>query len=180
MWKHNKSFCKIVTTKLVFQYTFIMYDCITKCRSHSTAAETQPSSSLLCFVLNVMLEGKFDDVHDVQQEHAVFQSRRLLWICISWAKCGDRGVGEHLPAGSCNNLHCVNRDILELNKNPCTNTSGGRPSAGHQNVKNECYFSLWTACGSLLQTPFSVSVVFQHDTVCLLVVFCNKKKCSPV
>lgn len=123
------------------QYTFIMYDCITKYRSHRTVAETQPSSSLLCFDLNVMLVGKFDDVHDVQQEHAVFQSRRLLWICISWAKCGDGGVGEHLPAGSCNNLHCVNRDTLELNKNPCTNTSGGRPSAGHQNVKNECYFS---------------------------------------
>lgn len=110
MWKHKKSLCKTVTTKLVFQYTFIMYDCITKYRYHRTAAETQPSSSLLCFDLNVMLVGKFDDVHDVQQEHAVFQSGRLLWICISWAKCGDGGVGEHLPAGSCNNLHCVNRE----------------------------------------------------------------------
>lgn len=157
-----------------------MDDCITKYRSHRIAAETQPSSSLLCFDLNVMLVGKFDDVHDVQQEHAVFQSRRLLWICISWAKCGDGGVGEHLPAGFCNNLHCVNRETpSNLTKILVQTPVVGDLQQGTKMLKMNVIFPLWTACGSLLQAPFSVSLVFQYDMVCLLVVFCNKKKICP-
>lgn len=142
-----------------------MYDCITKYRS-----------SLLRVDLNVMLVGKFDDVHDVQQEHAVFQCGRWLWMYIMSQMWRRRSRGTFTFAGSCNNLRCVNRQTpSNLRKILVQTPVVGDLQRGSEMLKMNVIFSLRAACGSLLQTTFSVSVAFQHDTVRLL-----KKKRSPV